>query len=237
MILSVRPWDPETPTPRGTQTRRALESAAARVRPGDDMAPLEGVSNAGGAGDAPRSRARAVPRRRRGRLARSRARSGRGRRWPGFGDDPRAVPPRNPGHARYPLGVCGNRLATLPRRGVLFGSLRRRDATGTRRRGPGVGRTVPVGDRVCGLRGHFPRPGPRSALPTQEPCQPRVTIAEWTRSRSGARRSESCRFPCRPPTSRPGFGIPASSRWMTSGSGSRFPTVSRRTGSSRGIAR
>ena len=46
--------------------------------------------------------------------------------------------------ARYPLGVCANRLATAPSAGVLFPSLRRRDAAGTLReeaRGASLGAT------------------------------------------------------------------------------------------------
>ena len=219
MILSIQPW---TRKLRLLEARKRAERPKARRRvfvAGDDMAARERVSNVRQAG--------------RGRVARpcsDRGRRGRPLRPvpDGRRDGPCVILPG--GMRESPCDGPERRcIVPEPQAPGRRGRPSERKPVG---RQLGAGRILPRSRRdVLARSRHAVVAIRRRPLIHRSPQHSGITIAGWTRSRSGAPRSESSRFRCRPPTTRRGCGTPISSTWTTSGSGSPSRTASPRTGS------
>ena len=221
-ILSCRPRGDLVSTPRGTQTRRAPDSARRvfvrrMIRPAS-----KGCQT---------SDARA---REDGRRSALDQRTGYPQ-TPGYVHTGWPVRPKDAMH-RYSPGVSQNCLAG-PNEPVLSSpDLRRRERW---RSTPGNPPKPPNQRATPGASGnsetfatpHSGRPELDGRHHPRSPRHRRIRSNEWTRSRSGEPPWVSCRFPCRPPITRRGSATPSSSMSTTSGSRSRSRTASPRTGS------
>ena len=214
-ILSIRPRGRcRSSTPRGTQTRPAPESAG-RVVVRRMIRPARKECQS------------------RGPARRATAGAELGRRC----DSGRAASARRPRPActDTPGGYCTDRLATA-RWPVLSSPAL---GAGTPAGGPGIPRSGTRERVSTGRRGHsrFARLPPAvaldpwSALPIHRPHTTTGRIERWTRSRSGARHSESCRSRSPRRTTKRGCATPSSWTSRTTASGSPSRTASPRTGS------
>ena len=244
-ILSCRPRGDLVSTPRGTQTRRAPDSARRvfvrrMIRPASKECQTSGACDVEGDGPAPGAGSAGSSLETVGRPERARqATMTRVRTLPSLS----AAPVRTARAPILPGGIAKSPCRARRAGAILSGPSAPgtlAEHSGTPFRNPETRAITRCSGRPSSRRSRPPiRSSGDLATPpsTVIPRHRRIRSNEWTRSRSGEPPWVSCRFPCRPPTTRPGSAIPSSSMSTTSGSRSPSRTASRRTGLRPAIAR